>query len=314
MNCEYVKSNAALLVYDELGDDARHELDQHIARCPDCAGEVKAVRDLQATMSLLEQPEPSPNLLAASRMRLQEALEGATQARGLGRFTFDFSHLLSQLRLAPAAAMALLIVGFAVGSLTTWKIARSTVTVQDAKGPRSGLGGGVLASISGIRSIDQVPGTDKVAIKYDEVSSGEATGSLADEKIQKLLLFAAHNNVNPGLRMDATNAMAQSPNDPQARESLIYSLRYDSNPGVRLKAIEAVGRFVKDDVKVRDAVLEALINDSSPGVRIEAVHALEPVRADATVRRVFTDLARSDQNQYIRRKAQEALNMTSAIE
>ena len=44
MNCEYAKANAVLYCYDELPDDVRHELDQHIQRCPECAAEVDAVR------------------------------------------------------------------------------------------------------------------------------------------------------------------------------------------------------------------------------------------------------------------------------
>ncbi len=51
MNCEWVKANAALYVYDELGDDARHELERHVERCPACAVEIKAERDLRAMMS-----------------------------------------------------------------------------------------------------------------------------------------------------------------------------------------------------------------------------------------------------------------------
>ena len=29
MNCEWVKENVTLYVYDELADDARHEVEQH---------------------------------------------------------------------------------------------------------------------------------------------------------------------------------------------------------------------------------------------------------------------------------------------
>src|SRR5205814_3810053 len=135
--------------------------------------------------------------------------------------------------------------------------------------------------------------------------------------IQQLLLFAAGNNTNSGLRMQSVALLTQNPQNPddqKVRDALTYALRYDSNPGVRLQSVEALGKYVKDDVRVRDVVLEALMNDSSPGVRIEAMHALDAVKADSTVRRVFTDLAKRDQNQYIRRKAQEALNTAGGID
>ena len=75
MKCEWVQENILLYIYNELPDDARYELEQHLARCADCAAELKATRQFHATLSELPVEEPSPNLVAASRMRLQEGLE-----------------------------------------------------------------------------------------------------------------------------------------------------------------------------------------------------------------------------------------------
>ena len=75
MKCEWVRENITLHVYGELADDARHELEQHVSRCADCAAELKAEREFHALLSQVQAEEPSPNLLAASRMKLQEALE-----------------------------------------------------------------------------------------------------------------------------------------------------------------------------------------------------------------------------------------------
>ena len=75
MKCEWVQENILLHIYNELPDDARYELEQHVARCTDCAAELKAARQLHATLSQFPVQEPSPNLVTASRMRLQEELE-----------------------------------------------------------------------------------------------------------------------------------------------------------------------------------------------------------------------------------------------
>ena len=79
MKCEWVRENIVLQVYGELADDARHELEQHVARCADCAAELKAEQDFHALLAQDRAADPTPNLLAASRMRLQEALETAKQ-------------------------------------------------------------------------------------------------------------------------------------------------------------------------------------------------------------------------------------------
>ena len=80
MKCEWVRENIVLQVYGELADDARHELEQHVARCADCAAELKAEQEFHALLAQDRSVEPSPNLVAASRMRLQEA-SGDGEAR-----------------------------------------------------------------------------------------------------------------------------------------------------------------------------------------------------------------------------------------
>ena len=46
MNCDWVQENISLYLYNELADDARHELEQHLHRCTDCAAELSAQQEL----------------------------------------------------------------------------------------------------------------------------------------------------------------------------------------------------------------------------------------------------------------------------
>jgi anti-sigma factor RsiW len=305
MKCEWVKDNVLLYVYNELPDDARYELEQHLARCGDCTAELKSARKFHALLSELPVEEPSPNLVAASRMRLQEALETTKQGAFWHRLVFDPGAWLRQIRFSPALATILFFLGFAAGMGGAYKMlnmggAASSSVVAPAVQPAE-------SSIAGIRSVSQEPGSDKISIKYDTVSTQEAQGSLNDQRIQQLLLFAARNNYNSGVRMDSVDLLTQQPNDKRVREALIYALHYDSNPGVRLKALDALGAYVKTDARVRDTLLQALMNDSNPGVRTEALHALEPVCADGSVRAVLHSLAEHDSNQYIKSQARTML-------
>jgi anti-sigma factor RsiW len=314
MKCEWVRENILLFVYNELPDDARYELEQHVARCGDCAGELKATRVFHATLSSLPVEEPTPNLLTASRMRLQEALETTEQGGLWQKLTFDPWAWLRQMRFSPALSAALLIVGFAAGIGTMYSIvgSRSASTPQIAESTPSSSP--AQASISGIRSIIQEPGSDKVSIKYDATTTQQTEGSINDQRIQQLLLFAARNNYNSGVRMDSVDLLTQKPDDTRVREALLYALRYDSNPGVRLKALEGLSSYVKDDVRVRDTLLEALMNDSNAGVRTRALQLLEPVRADSSVRAVLQRLAQDDKNVYIRSQARTLLAQLPEID
>ena len=305
MKCEWVKDNIVFYIYDELPDDARYELEQHLTRCATCTFELKAARKVHTALSALPVQEPSPNLVAASRMRLQEALETAEQGKWWHRLVFDPAAWLHQVRFSPALAAVIFIVGFAGGIGATYQIVRANggaAGVASAPSVRP-----AEASIAGIRSISQEPGSNQVSIKYDTVSTEEAQGSLNDQRIQQLLLFAARSNYNSGVRLDSVDVLTQDSNDSRVREALIYALRYDSNPGVRLKALDGLSGFVKNDVRVRDAVLEALMNDANPGVREDALHLIEPVRADSSVRSVLEKLAANDKNEYIRSQSRNIL-------
>jgi HEAT repeat protein len=135
----------------------------------------------------------------------------------------------------------------------------------------------------------------------------KAEGSLNDQRIQQLLLFAARSNYNPGVRQDSVNFLSQRPEEARVRQTLEGSLLSDTNPGVRLKALETLAPYVKQDTGVRDTILQALQNDTNPGVRAEAIHYLQPVRADGAVRQVLQKLAAEDHSDFIRQQAARML-------
>src|SRR6202050_2405143 len=178
MNCEWVRQNITLQVYGELADDARHELEQHAARCADCAAELKAEQEFHDLLSQESAAEPTPNLLTASRMRLQEALETAEQGGFWRRLVFDPTNWLRQVSFSPALASAILILGFAGGVGTSYK-----VFVHPPQNPTNSIASAPSeASITGIQSITQAPGSNQIAIKYNTVSTLETEGSLNDQR------------------------------------------------------------------------------------------------------------------------------------
>ncbi len=309
MNCEWVQQNVTLYLYNELADDARHELEQHIARCKDCAAEVLDQREFQVHMSTLPVEEPSASFLAAARMRLQEALETAEQKRAwYHRLAFDPAAWLRQVRFSPALASLIFLVGFGGGIGAMYSAM--------GKGPVPHALNSVKpddASISGITSIEKEPGTNNVKVQYNTRLPGSVEGPVSDPKVKDLLLYAAKSNENSGVRLNSVDALTSKADDPVVRETLTYALRYDSNPGVRLMALDSLGSYVKDDIRVRNAVLEALLNDSNLGVRGGALHALEPVKADSSVRMALQQLSKEDPSEYIRTESQHMLASMPSI-
>ncbi len=319
MKCDWVQQNILFYVYNELEDDARYEVEQHLARCPECAGELKAARKFHTTMSQDAVTEPTPNLLAASRMRLQEALETTTQGGFLRRLIFEPGIWLRQIRMAPALTAVIFILGFGGGIGATYNyVAEHPQTAGGGTPPvigDPGSGQPIEASaITGIRSVTQEPGSNHVSIKYDTISTQEAQGSLNDQRIQQLLLFAARNNYNSGVRMDSVDVLTQTPNDTRVREVLMYSLQNDTNPGVRMKALDGLSGLMRQDEQVRDAVLQALVNDGTPAVRLQALRLVEPMKADGKVRSVLIRLSKTDQNASVRSQARTMLAQTPELD
>lgn len=304
MNCDWTRENVVLYIYDELADDAKYEFEQHVRQCVGCKQELESALAFKDNFSQRPVQEVSPNLLVASRMRLQEALDETTQSHGWNRFVFDLGTWMHQLKLAPAVTAALLIIGFAGGSLTTWRLARALQDPSERKRPQ------VQASIAGIDSVTPDANSNKVSIKYDMVYPETREGSPDDPDIHALLLLAARNQRNSSVRLDSIDILTRQAEDNAVREALVYALRYDKNPGVRLKALEGLKSYVKDDVHVRDAILEALMHDTNPGVRSEAIGLLNPVRADMSVREALEVLAQHDKDQFIRSESRRYLDST----
>jgi hypothetical protein len=307
MNCDWTKDNIVFYVYEELADDARFELERHVQHCVPCKHELESALALKKSMDLFPVQEISPSFLTASRMKLQESLEHVEQSRGLRHFIFDVAGWMQQIKLAPAMTVALLMLGFAGGALTTYKvIPREKITHSDQPS--------VDASVATVESIASNPNSGLVSIKYDTLHPQVLEGSASDPRIQQLLLLGAQETRNPGVQQDAFDLLAKKPENDEVREALIYAVRYDKNPGVRLRALEGLKGYVKDDVHVRDAVLEALMHDTNAGVRQEAISLLDPVKADMSVREALRVLADHDQNKFIKAESRRVLASTPTLE
>ena len=299
MKCEWVQQNVLLYVYDELPDDARHELEQHVVRCKSCAAELESVKNFRADFAQFPMRDPSPSFLAASRMRLQEGLESAEQGGWWSRLIFDPVHWLNQVRFAPALAAAIFIVGFAGGIGATYKMVEGASRGYPRTNHRSLPSLRLAASVPSPSS----PAPTRSRSNMKPYLRRRPTVPSVIPTFSSFFCMRRRNNFNAGVRMDSVNLLTQQPNNIHVREALLYALRYDSNTGVRLKALDSLGPYVKDDVQVRDAVLESLMSDANPGVRIEALRLLEPARADGSVRIVLQRLAAKDENRYIRSQA-----------
>ena len=319
MNCEGARDRIVLAVYGELPDEDAIGLEQHLVICERCLDEFDSLRKLGEFASLYPLSDPDPNLLAKSRMRLDEALDAMPQHGFMTRLQANALAWLGHIQGAPALATLLVGLGFLGGNFTY----RYQVAHAPVKMPPTILSNQAGGGISTISAISQLPG-DQVQVSYDRVVPEMAQGSLDDPQIRQLLMMGTHAATTNGVRVDSVALLANEckvghecrieADGTGIRAALLASLKTDKNPGVRLKALEGLESYVAQDDKVRDAVLLSLLTDSSASVRTRAIDILGPVQSDTSVRQVMRTVSTTDDNPYIRNVSTHALEGSASIQ
>jgi hypothetical protein len=260
-------------------------------------------------------------LLAASRMRLDEALDLMPPRSVSQRFFGNAFRWLGFLQGAPALATLLIGAGFLGGNF----VARYQ-TAHAPQLPRpvilSNTANGAIASVSGIV---QTPNSALVQVNYNRLVPETVQGSLDDPQIRQLLMLGTKLATTNDVHADSVALLA---NDCRAghscdarddgtneiRSTLVSSLRFDKSAAVRLKALNGLQPYVAQDEHVRDAVLNALLHDNSEDVRTQAISMLTPVEADSSVRQVLRTVSSQDANPAIRNASFQVLQGSADIQ
>jgi HEAT repeats/Putative zinc-finger len=320
MNCEGAKDSIILAAYGELPDEDAVGLEQHLAACEACLAELDAIREMDGVFAHYPITEPDPNLVAQSRMRLDEALDAIPQHGFFTRLQANWSVWLGNLQSAPALATLLIGAGFLGGNFThRYQVAHEPKNMPPVVVLSNPSGGGV----STISAINQLP-NDIVQVSYNRVVPEVAEGSLDDPQIRQLLMLGTRAATSTVVHADSVALLANEcrvghecqfdPDGNGMRNALLVSLRSDKSPSVRLKVLEGLQPYVSQDERVRDAVAQALLTDSSSAVRSKAISMLEPVQSDSSVRQVLRTVSTSDDNPYIRTVSTEALRGSASIQ
>jgi len=324
MNCELAHERIVLAAYGELPDEQTHELDRHLVGCAECREEREQLLALRTLAAMHPVVEPDANLLARSRLRLEEALDALPPKRWYERLSTRLLNNVASLQAAPVAAILLLVVGTGAGSLGGYEYAQARTAHAAAGNTQTAIAQPPATvaptDVASISSIVQEPNSNMVEVRYNQMVPQRIQGPLDDPNIRQLLMMASENAASAGVRDDSVGLLAaecragHSCNAAGIRDALMVALRYDKNEGVRDKALQGLEPYVAEDMRVRDAVLEALLNDGDPRIRTEAINVLAPVEADTSVRQVLSTVANSDHNPQIRNVSRQVLSRAPEIQ
>ena len=320
MKCEIALEHMVLASYGELPAEQAIVLERHLTDCTICRSEMAALGTVMQAMELRPVAELSPNFLARSRVRLDEALDEIPTHGALARLRINFYRWVGNIQSAPALATLLVGCGFLAGNFTyRYQVAHAPKTppVVSITDPARG-------EIAKVNGIVETADPEVVQVLFNRVVPESVEGSLNDPEIRKLLLMGTQAGVLSSVRKDAVGALVHEcraghacPADPDGkgiRAALLTAVRSDKDAGVRMKALEGLQPYVGQDRRVRDALLVALLHDPSAQVRRTAVELLEPVDADSSVRQVLQTVSATDENPNVRTVSFQALRGADSIQ
>jgi hypothetical protein len=303
MNCDKVTTQLSLMLYGDLSFDEEELVQAHLQECAGCRGELQRVRTLHDAMDAAEPPMPA-DLLQNSRRELRlsiAALQESGGAPNRSRFPGLRRFFPAVAVWKPAAALTLLVAGFAGGRWYPTEAAATSRALRESE-----------PMASRVRYV-QPEDSGRVQIVVEEVRQHVLKGGLDDDRIRTLLVSAAREANDPGVRVETMDLLKSRSESSEVRTALLAALQHDRNPGVRLKAIEAL-RDSADDDETRRVLTRVLLNDDNPGIRTQAIDLLTKRREPELVG-VFQELIAREPNTYVRMKCQRALNeMNASVE
>jgi predicted anti-sigma-YlaC factor YlaD len=301
MNCEQATKELSLLLYDELSFEQEEALHQHLEQCENCRQLLAREKTLHHALDRMEVPVGS-DVLTKCRRDLRGRLSATAAGRNrLRQLSSMLWRSFSMPWLKPVGALALVAAGFGM----------SRMMMQT---PAGALGSGTAEPVAmQVRYLQPDPASGNVRIVLDETRQRVMTGSLEDAAIQQVLLSAAKESSDPGLRVVSMDMLKNRAQSAVVRRALLQAVQIDVNPGVRMKALEGLKSYGSDP-EARKVLARVLLTDDNPGVRIQAIDILAQSHGVENAG-VFQELLETESNNYVRLRSQKALrDMNASVE
>ena len=306
-NCEEIRGQFALLLYGELSFDGEERIETHLDGCAQCRAALQRQKALHDALDGVA-VTPSPALLSRCREDLTQLLGQEKPSSGLAAWwKRSWWHQMTGgwnvQFLRPMTAMALLAVGFFAAKVT----------------PGLNFPGGVasmgLGNFGGaqVRNVATEP-DGRLRIVVDETRERTISGSREDRQIRDLLMAAAKEGADPGLRAQTVTILLGDADASDVREALAFAMANDENTNVRLKAMEGLERYTNDPV-VQNALAHVLLNDPNSGMRTRVIDALNEREGQEVNRQMvgaLQELMGREDDQDVRERARRMLHSIKA--
>jgi len=300
--CTALRGQLALLLYGELSFDEEERVESHLDACPDCRQALEHQKMLHDAIDAVA-VTPSPALLSRCREDVADWLDRKEPVSGLAARWNQLTAGWKIQFLRPAGVVALLAVGFFAAKVT----------------PGLNFGGAYqamsLGNFGGAQVCNVAAQPDgSVRIVLDETRQRMVSGNVEDLQIRALLMAAAKEANDPGLRAQTVTILTEGADAEDVRQALVFALGNDQNADVRLKAMEGLKRFSGDPI-VQDALARVLLSDSNTGMRTQAIDVLTARQGQALDRQIvgaLQEMMNREDDSYVREQCQRMLHSIKA--
>lgn len=277
MKHEEYKELLELGLMNELNDQEKIDLENHLLECEECSLEFKEMKRFYNVISSEGNFIPTEIALENSRKRLFNTINFETNSKNEKISDSWFAKIIQNKISFAFGGVALILTGLLIGYffLTQKNIEPNLYTNKGIDLDK--LDSGEI-QISKVNFPDIFSEKGEYEFKLAGEKSLSYKGTLQDDLVQKLLAAAIRETENPGLKIKTAKSVKEflpkgiTP-DEKIKNAFIQTLKSDSNPGVRKEALQALVNFPYDK-SIRDALLFTLDNDDNASNRIDAINAL----------------------------------------
>ncbi len=304
MKHETYREWLVLEMVDELAADQKSLLEEHLRSCEECTRERAELSKLHALTAKREVVDVSDEFLSEARRNMRDAIRQERTKRGFrDRVATLLDHLVPIVLKPAIVSVSMLVVGVGIGHI----LFAPSGTIGTSGNEWIDAAERGEAFITSVQFVDPDPRDGEIEFTFDALTPVRVRGSVSDQRIQRVLAQTLLHEHNPGVRIRAVSAFAQSPKgetDPVIKQALFEVLRADENAGVR-KAALMVLRSLPFDRDIRDALISILLRDTNDGIRIEAISYLGEIEKNQMslsneYRRALEKKMSEEKNDYIR--------------
>ena len=304
-----------LSLYQELSEQERVLLDNHLTTCERCRRDFDELEKLHSTLAHRRSVAAQESLLLDARRNLRLRVHAKAQKSLWGEVKNVLDGILTPPAQVTLGGIAMIAIGILVGYLVFKAPSEKSLAFKQTAAMEAGE-----SQITNIRFLDRDAQTGDVEFTFETLTPVRIRGNVNDDRIQKVLARALVSDLNAGNRLRAVNMIGtqtgQRQNrvpgfDTEVKSALVTALLHDRNLGVRKEALSVLRNYLPDPVVVQ-AFLNVLANEKNTGLKIAAINSLDlttyenqPVNRE--ILEMFKNKAQSDDNNYIRIKAKTAL-------